>query len=541
MKNVISIYLFVFMCGALQAQTGFRNQSVSVFKNATAFMVKSGTVQMTDNAWLWQSDSLPAMLSGSFWASAPDNSLLAVKSLLEDRKETTVIRNFADMLDINDGKRVRLHFTTDTTKWEGTIRITKQGKQTSSLYALTTKQGNIVFFSPSEIANLRRVEFLEEPNVLKSYNSVSPTLRFEFKNNRANQTLGLMYLQKNIAWNPEYKLELLDDQKATISMWATVTNEAEDFDTEELNLVAGLPNFKNATEIHRFLKQLFASSPALQTAAATHSNPASHSNLSNYSNYSNSGTGSVYTPNLTVEPSGSDDLSTSTVGDMYYYTLKNVRLNRGERAVYNVFEAKIPIEHIYRTAIPSNSSGYTETYNNPKSTYPVEHSLLLKNNSPYVWTAGSVFIVSNNNGKPAPIAQDALYYTAQQQNREIYLTQSPDVIVRSSESQKARKKDDKKVMSGSYDFFYDLVTVNAEIELQNFKNTPIQLEIKRTITGELVETSSDWQAVRTPISQNSQNGTNQVLWTVKINAGEKKTIAYSYKMYVEHRRVVREK
>ena len=151
------------------------------------------------------------------------------------------------------------------------------------------------------------------------------------------------------------------------------------------------------------------------------------------------------------------------------------------------------------------------------------------------------FSSSNTNGKPAPVAQDALYYTAQQQNREIYLTQSPDVIVRSSESQKARKKDDKKVMSGSYDFFYDLVTVNAEIELQNFKNTPIQLEIKRTITGELVETSSDWQAVRTPISQNNQNGTNQVLWTVKINAGEKKTIAYSYKMYVEHRRVVREK
>jgi hypothetical protein len=541
MKNTILIYLFVFIGTALQAQTGFRNQSVSVFKNATAFMVKSGTVQMTDNAWLWQSDSLPAMLAGTFWAGAPENSLLAVKSMLEEKKETTVMRTFAEMLDINDGKRVRLHFNSDSTKWEGTIRLTRQGNQTSNLYALKTTAGGIVFFAPSEIANLRRVEFLEEPNVIKSVSNVTPTLRFEFKNNRPNQVLGLMYLQKNIAWNPEYKLELLDDQKATLSMWATVTNEAENFDTEELNLVAGLPNFKNATEIHRFLKQLFANSPALKATAATHSNPATHSNLSNYSNYSNVSTGSVYTENIPVEPSSNEDLTTSTVGDMYYYTLKNVRLNRGERAIYNVFEAKISIAHIYRTNIPTNSSGYTETYSSARGTHNVDHSLLLKNNSNYPWTAGSIFITSNTNGKTSPISQDALYYTAQQQNREIYLTQSPDIIVRSSESQKNRKKDDMKITAGNYDVFYDLVTVNAEIEVQNFKNTPIQLDIKRTVVGELIATSNDWQATRLTINQRNQNGSNQVLWNVKMNAGEKKTITYSYKMYVEHRRAARQK
>ncbi len=539
MKNLLfSCFLFA-ICAVLHAQEGFRNQSVSVFKNASAFMVKSGTVEMSDKFWLWQSESLPLMLEGTFWAAAPDNSLLAVKSLSEAKETKRVMNSFADMLDINDGKRVRLHFNGDSSIWEGTIRITKDGQQVSSLYALKTNKGSIVYFSPAEIANLRRVEFLEEPNTTKASSSLMPTLRFEFKNQRPSQILSLMYLQNNIAWNPEYKIELLDAQKASISMWATVTNEAEDFDTEELNLVAGLPNFKNAKDVHRFLKHILAT-PAV-AAASTRIAAATHSNLSNYSSFSNSAMGSNFTEIAPIEISTDDAnaLSTSTVGDMYYYTLKNVKLKKGERAVLNVFEAKIPITHIYQTTLPTNSSGYTEVYTNPTATHKVEHSLQLKNNSPYVWTAGTAFITSNEGGKISPISQDALYYTAQQQTREIYLTQSPDIIVRSSERQKDRRQDDKKVASGSYDYFYDLVTVTAEIEIQNFKNEPIQLDLKRTIVGELMTSSETWETVKLVIDAKNLNNTNRVDWKVKIGAGEKKTLTYNYKMYVQRRSVAR--
>lgn len=538
--------LLLMTAATMRAQQGFKNQSVSVFKNASAFFIKSGKVAAADKKWLWQSDSLPAMLEGTFWVNVPDNRLTSLKSSMEDKKEEDVVQSFTDMLDANDGKRVRMYFQYDTNKVEGKVQLIKMGKDKSYMYAVVNGSKTNIF-SSDRIMQLHRLEFLDAPNFVRKWEKPTPTIRFEFENAKADQPLLLMYLQNNLSWNPEYKLELLDDKKGKLTMQAAVVNEAEDFETEELNLVAGVPNFKYATALHRFIKfllpgvsdnELYAwelntrGAPLSQSAVDNSilTNGAMLGNMQMYNDRID--VGNISIPNTTATTT-SDNIDGASVEDLYYYTLKNIKLDRGERALYDVFTAEVPLEHIYESQLPENSIAYSTAYMVEKTTYKVAHNVKLKNTSPHTWTSGSVLVINNKDGKLSPISQDALKYTSVQEERLVYLTEAPDVSVRASEKELEHKIDEKKITRDRYTYYYDLITVEGEIELQNFKDKPIRLDVKRVINGELLETSDKWDSIRRPMVQFSYNPTQNVCWEMTLQAKEKKTVKYKYKMYVQ--------
>lgn len=536
-KTVLLCALIPSLINTTQAQQGFKNQSVSVFKNASAFFIKSGNVNATNGKWLWQSDSLPAMLEGTFWVNVSDNELVSLKSSLKDKKETNYAQSYAEMLEVNNGKRVRLYFQNDTTEIEGKIQLLKKDpKDYSYLFAIVNGQKTSIL-SADRLNNLHRIEFLENANFQKETATPTPTLEFEFKNAKANQTLWLMYLQKNLSWNPEYKLELLDDKKGKLTMQAAVVNEAEDIETEALNLVAGVPNFKYATTVHRFIKFLIANAGDFEysiTPQAGLSNfSLDNSVLSNVSYQmlnDRTEVGNTTTTTTTME----DNVDGGSVEDLYYYTLKNIQLKRGERALYDVFSLEIPIEHIYETELPENSVQYSTSYTVDETTHKVKHNLKLKNTGSHVWTSGSILVLNNEDGRLSPISQDALKYTSIQEEREVYLTEAPDVSVRTKEKEVERKVDEKRLSRDRYAYYYDLVTIETEIKLHNFKDKPIRLDLKRYLNGEGFESSEKWEMVRLPsFDAYSLNGRNRVCWELTLNAKEEKTIKYKYKVYVQ--------
>lgn len=530
------------------AQTGFKNQSVSVFKNGTAFFVKTGTVSTPDKYWLWQSDSLPQMLEGTFWVNSPTADLASVKSMLDDKKETTLVQSFIDMLDANDGKRVQLFFSNDSIVLEGKLMLFKLNKEQSVMYALQAANGRTTILSTAQLQQLKRVEFLETPNFTKQKERKIPTVRIDFKSSKPTQLFNFMYLQRNISWNPEYLIELLDDKKARLSLRATVSNEAEDFETDELNLVAGVPNFKYATQIHRFLSFIYPQAFADDLAFRGRPHPATlqQSLMSNsIQSFAYAEPAAPPMPELEIgepETITANNADGTAIEDLYYYSLKNVNLKRGQRGLFDVFAVEIPVEHIYETTLNSNSAAYVANYVVEPYTHKVAHNIKIENTSNYTWTSGAAMVVRNDKGKFAAVSQDALHYTSIKDKQTVYLTEAPDVMVRASERELERKVDDKKVTRFGIAMFFDLVTVEGEIEINNFKGKDIRLDIKRLISGELLETSDKWQQVRRPVYQSSYtpNLVTNVCWELNLKAGEKKTVKYTYKMHVErYRQAVR--
>ncbi len=69
------------------AQPGLKQESVSIFKNSTAFFVKSGQVTTKDKKWEIVGDTIPRALNGTFWLSSPTKEMSIAKSFIGETDE----------------------------------------------------------------------------------------------------------------------------------------------------------------------------------------------------------------------------------------------------------------------------------------------------------------------------------------------------------------------------------------------------------------------------------------------------------------------
>lgn len=529
MKKTIFLLAGLFYAYLGQAQQNFKTQSVSIFKNSTAFFIKSGEVRPNaEKAWLWQSDSLPQALSGTFWLASPSGDFASVRSMLEDKSEQIVADSYLDMLDANDGKMARLYLK-DSLPLEGRIQIIKAGKDKSKqLYALVM-QSKTLILSTTRLAELRQVEFLDAPNFSNERKSKTPTIRVDFKSAKASQPVDLMYLQKGLLWQPEYLIELLTDTKAKINMRALITNDAEDIETQEMNLVAGVPNFKYATELTDFLKFLYPTYRSSELRIATLNRNEASNSASYVDGVRVFGRNGI--PDADIEPA---QVVGESVEDLYYYPLKNIVLKKGERGIFDIFNQEVPVEHIYTTHLGNNAKDAESLYFGLQSG-KVEHSIELINTTPFIWSAGAVMIAKNNLGKISPVSQDRLSYTSMKEKEKIFLTEAPDIIVSRTEKETNRNIDAKKINENGGVSYYDLVTVEGEVDIHNYKNKEVNLTTSYNILGTPLESSLPWEQTNLRISEEGKDPFNllkRVEWKQKVQAGAQIKINYKYKMYV---------
>ncbi len=536
--GLLSLAFLVTFSFVASAQEGLNIESVSIFKNKTAFFVKNGTVNAEKGSWLILGDTIPAALNGTFWLNSPDNDFELVKAYQKKikTKKQAVVNGFPAILALNDGKQVTLHF--EDTLFTGTILFmqVKAKKKPdvpnleAPLFALKTKAGKTLVFTYNSINALVRLEFADDPEFIYDYTESKelPALQIDFKSNKAKQPLDMMYLSNGLAWKPDYKIELIEENKAKLSLRSTVLNEAEDIKTKKLNLVAGVPNFKYATglsELINFLNILPGNnSNSFQNFAVT------QNTFSNQSLYSNAPT------NITTTTAAPTFSEATAMEDLYFYTLTDVVLKKGERAFFDIFTIEVPIEHIYEAVLSDNNISYALEYSFIKKDNPVIHTIKLTNNSTFTWTAGSALVLKNDKKQNAPISQDILGYTSQKDDISVKLTEAPDVSVRFLEKEITRTANKKSLNKGSYTYYNDLVSVEAEVTIHNYKNKAIRLDLKRAIIGELEKSDVDWQVAPRVQFGYTLNKKTDVCWEMKLKAGEKKVIKYSYSFYTsEHR------
>lgn len=538
--SLLNIVLFVLCSFAVSAQDGLNIESVSIFKNKTAFFVKNGIVDTKKGSWLILGDTIPSALNGTFWLNSPSNDFELVKAYQKTikTKEQAVVNDFASMLALNNGKKVTLHF--NDTLYTGTVLFmqVKPKKKPDApnlnapLFALKTSAGKTLVFTRNSINGLVRLEFSDDPEFIYDYTASKelPALQIDFKSEKAKQPLDMMYLSNGLAWKPDYKIELIEENKAKLSLRSTVLNEAEDIKTKKLNLVAGVPNFKYATglsELINFLNILPGrTSNTFQNFAVT------QNNFSNQAVYSNAPSPTT-TTTTTASPTFSE---AAAMEDLYFYTLTDVVLKKGERAFFDIFTIEVPVEHIYEVVLSDNNISYALEYSFIKKDNPVIHTIKLTNNSSFTWTAGSALVLKNDKKQNAPISQDKLGYTSQKDDISVKLTEAPDVSVRFLEKEITRTANKKSLKRGNYTYYNDLVIVEAEVTVHNYKNKEIRLDLKRAIIGELDESDVKWQLAPRVQFGYTLNKKTDVCWEMKLKAGEKKVIKYSYSFYTtEHR------
>jgi hypothetical protein len=524
------------------AQPGLKQESVSIFKNSTAFFVKSGQVTTKDKKWEVIGDTIPRALNGTFWLSSPSKEMSIAKSFLQDKEVQGLAVSYAEMFLANDGKKVRILQSGDSTWMEGKIKIlqtpnpdpSKPAIKSGSLYALVLNNGTTTMITHSQLNSCSKVEFLEGPSFTNASVQKLPVMQVNFTTAKEKQALNLMYLSKGISWTPDYLIELIAEDKAKMTLRTTVINEAEDIDVAKFNMVAGVPNFSYATTIADFLNLIYKQeSYNTRTLEQSYQNFAAPSmNAAVYDNDAVVGASDDYYPAPTGNIGAAEG---NSIEDLFFYSIDNVVIKKGERALLDIFTAEIPIEHVYEVILSQNSPSYTTSYSFEQQKLPVVHTLKLSNTSDYVWTSAPAMVVKNDKSKISPVSQDLLKYTSLKDNINLKLTEAPDVAIKFSEKEIARKVNDKSIKESNNRLrYYDIVTVEAEIEIQNYKSKEIRLDTKRAIIGKLIESNEKWKLAPRIKSYDSFNPYTDVCWEMKIKAGETRKIVYKYDVFVTH-------
>jgi len=527
MSRVSVIVVFLVFNSTIFSQN-FQTQSVSIFKNGQSFFIKKGKVQPENGTWKMIEQDMPTALFGSLWFHTPTGEIDFTKSYPDtiSIKKQEDANGFLDLLKLNQGKQMAIYLKEKQVVSGVLESVTETKKSPNSrlghghLLVLKTAES---WVSLNFIA-VQRIDFLEKPNFTKETIEKLPknTIEIGFKDKSASQNLEMMYLRNGLQWAPEYLLELKSDTRATLTLQSEIANDGEDLKDIELNLVVGVPNFKFADKsslLVSFLKEIRQS--------------ASRNNLNFIQNSANSFQNVNYgiETNFQGNAAASNSISGSVNEDLFFYTLKDFSLPKGGRAMQELFQEEIDIQHIYEANLPSNPNSYNKEFLFQASDKNlVVHSIKITNKTNQPWTTGSVFVV-NQEGKTRPMSQDKLNYTSSKGHSFVKLTESPDVKVTQAEkeiSRQARKQQWKN------NYWYDLVKVEGQVKIRNFKNKKIDLNVRRSINGILGESNVKWLQEKR-VSQNNQfNPVNRVCWEMSLDAGEEVTIMYDYEIFVRH-------
>ena len=139
--------------------------------------------------------------------------------------------------------------------------------------------------------------------------------------------------------------------------------------------------------------------------------------------------------------------------------------------------------------------------------------------------AGEKIFVMDENLQP--LAQDQMKYTPVSSTVSVQLARASDVIVKNTEEEGEKSGDTKKYGRETY----MKVTIKGSVIVENLQTKKITLSLTKDLTAD-VSTVSDSGTIKKTGKYYGLNPYSEVNWEVPLTAGEKKTITYSYDVWV---------
>jgi hypothetical protein len=517
-------------------------KNIAVFKNGLGFFMREGTVRLNDG---WAvTEYVPNSSLGSLWISSldKDSILEEVIGFKESVQRSFEAISIEELLASNIGKKVKIAYGDKIV--EGTIKSVPEARDsekeaggridyTRSVYdprsqpklaaivIIDTGDGEVVLNK----SNISKVEFPK--GFSASYLSKEKAKRIKFKvtGSKREAKLGLSYLQKGISWVPGYVISLENPQKARITMKATLINDAEDLENVNFFFVVGYPNFLYADilspmaleeSINQFIQSLRREGRQ-EDAGGMMAITRQRADFRESGVLSNVDYGYETIKGL---PGAAEE-------DLFLYHKEKISIKKGERAYYPVFFDEVDYKHIYEWEIPDTINvdprGYQRSDQQKKEKEYIWHSVKLSNSTKYPWTTAPAFVVSGWK----PLAQDTISYTPKNAKTNLKLTVATDVKHDRHEYEMDRQRDVR-----IYNRNYDLVTVRGELSIKNHKNKEITMEIKKGLTGEVIEVSHKGKIEKVAEGLRGVNHNSSISWEIPLKAGEEVTVTYKYKVYI---------
>ncbi len=552
------------LCGAVVLSASAEEPSrlpvreVTVFKDGYSFVSREGKLSVKPDGTAVL-DELPVPVLGTFWAYSRDKSapLRAVTTGRVTVQTTRSAANIRELLEANVGKAVAIRESRPGTPlYNATILGIRDG----SLVLLKTAEG-VRLVTLVSIAEVTLVG--ENPKLTIADSTTTPCMTMSFGGERRSGTadVGIMYLQSGLRWIPGYKI-VLDEAKNTarISLQATLVNDLADLDNVTAQLVIGAPqwDYKDTADpmvLSETLAQLYAQNGQLNQGQFSN---AIQSQFANTSRAADKMT--IYKASASLDTRGDAGgmEATPTVArgeskeDFFVFTVKNVRLRRGERMVIPVAEFSLAYSDVYKLELaPAPPREWQQAYyNGSTSQLPpelaallsaprVKHYLRFCNTSPYPLSTAPVLLFSGER----VLAQGTMTYTPKKGEVDIPLTAASNITVKHSDKETGRVPDIKKWNGYSF----EQVDLAGTIFIANYGAKPAALEVSRYVLGAVTRVSADgtadaldlfsgmdsvprwWSSYNLPNDLGRYNGLGRATWKSVVPAGKRAELSYSWR------------
>lgn len=517
MKNYILIFFLSIFSFTLFSQSSFTTNSISVFKDGTVFMDKSATLDASSGKVILsdlpftmdhQNPQTPIFF-GTVLLTAPNNTIPSLKFFEETKNKNQDIQHMVPLLIANIDQKIKLSTLESNRTIEGVLKMVYN----NTLVIKVANQWNQIL-----VSDLKSFEFIGEKEITQTQvQEVKRNWELEFSKKNKNQKVQLNYLQKGIAWFPQYYLQILGNQKAKLNLKGNLMNDLEDLNDVEVNFVVGVPAFK---------------------FGKIHDPIASHLNFQVLLNQIRSGKNSrekeyaiVYSPETYEEQVIAVDKAPDFEGlnneDLFFYKKEKISLEKGDRVLLDFFETEIDYEDIYTVVIKKNVEKRNQYGNNSNEggRNIVWHSLIFENKTDYPLTEGSIFFLKKEGDTNLPISQNEIEHTPPKAMVDVKMAIAKDIIVLDADKEIEREKNARNRNE-------DLVTIEGTIDVTNYQDKEVSLKIERSVKGMLLRSDLDWNLVSLTNQLNSRNPHNKAIWEFELKAGETKKITYTYQVYV---------
>ena len=512
-------------------------KTIAVFKNGLGFFIREGEVELLDK---WAvTESVPQATLGSLWIGSldEDTQIEEVIGFFEELKSVTEAITLQDLLKANIGKKAAV--TVNNQVIEGTIRSVPEDRvpysesilqrvpsQPAVIAIISTKEGEVAINKNA----VSKIEF--PPNFSTKIPSQERAKRIKFKlaTRKKKAVLSLSYLQKGISWIPSYLVNIEDSKKARITMKATLINDIEDLENVDAFFVVGYPNFMYAD----VLSPLALDQALSQFIIGLEAGARRRDEYSQLSNIMRQSMPAAVREEARVQPldygyAAIKGVPGASEEDLFLYHKKGISLKKGERAYYHIFSQEVDYKHIYEWNVPDtlnvDPSGYQRSGQPQRDSEQVWHSVKLENSTDYPWTTAPALTVSGWK----PLAQDVINYTPKGIKTNLKLTVATDIKTNRNEYEIERQRDVRLYRSS-----YDLVTVKGELYINNAKSKDVTMEIKKKVTGEVLEVSHDGKIEKVAEGLRGVNFNSFISWEIPVKAGEEVEVTYTYKVYIRH-------
>lgn len=494
---------------SLHAQSPLNTKKVTIFKNATALVVKEGTAPVKNgNATLPIPDR--TLFGTYFIGSSKDNAVKSIVFRDDTLKKQMASKTVQQYLAGNINKSVTISYTpTQGIDKTATGKITNYD-QRNGIIKFATDKGNTLILNEGSIY---QADFKEDPIAYYMGDSIKRMIVLRPDKPADNMQLQEIYMTGGINWLPSYYLRLKDDKNARIEMKATVENEIEDLKDAEVELVVGAPQMKYSDKADPMTYDYLT----VDNIGAAAPRAYMQSNAMMKGTYAAAEADAGYfDENFNTEG--------EKAGDMYIYKLGKVTLPYKAKGVYPIFAGNAEYKDKYEGTIYDNTNYFSNRFvPDNDQTFDVFHSLELKNTSTVPFTTASIMVV---NEKDQFVAQDELKYTPAGATTSIRLSKAVDIVMKNTEEEKGREDNAKKIGKQ----IFSKVTIKGTVNVANYQNKEVTVTITKNVNGNVTVTKDGAKTTPKRSVYNSQNPNTDIKWEVKLAANEKKDLNYEYEV-----------